>query len=84
MLIVLYNQMGTRQRISNAFGIVFDQFKDKVENYPAEIKMPLLNAQRGVKRQGNVLKYSIYIFGFFAFLPAFIVTGYFLCLKYFN
>lgn len=75
MLLVLYNQVGVRNRIQNSFFIVFDQFKSKLENYPDNIKTPLEAARSGVNRQGDVLRQTIYIFMYLSILPFAVATA---------
>lgn len=75
MLLVLYNQIGVRKRIQNSFFIIFDQFKNKLENYPDNIKRPLEAARDGVDRQADVLKKTIYAFMFFSVMPFAVATA---------
>lgn len=73
---ILVNQWLQVCRLRNSFAIIFGQYDEKLTAFPRKLREPIQAAKRAIKRQGNVLTITFFVFGILATIPA-LGTAYF-------
>lgn len=68
-LAVLINQLLQVRRLRESFEFVFGQYDDKLNAFPQKFRSTIVNAKNSIDKQSEVLNFTFWLFGFFAFAP---------------
>lgn len=66
---VVWNQRIEMERIKNSYTTVFNQFNNKISDYPAELQQSLNSAKTGIEKQRKLLSRTLVISYFLSWLP---------------
>lgn len=66
---VVWNQRIEMERIRNSYTTVFNQFNNKIADYPAELQLSLNSAKTGIEKQRKLLSRTLAISYILSWLP---------------